>query len=141
MSSRSSGTLPPRCSSARGFEDSSSTAGQVVARGSFGNRDAVHRGSGNASLVRAADGKVLLRLDQFRVTNGPDLYVYLTPAAAPNSHDDVVKDALQVGRLKASEGGFGYELPPGTDISKFRAAVIYCYQFRTIFSIAPLSAT
>jgi hypothetical protein len=113
--------------------------GQVVSRGMFGDRDAVHRGSGNVRLERTTDGRFVLQIDEFRVTNGPDLYVYLTPVAAPNSHDDVTGGALQVGRLKASEGRFGYELPAGTDVSKYRAAVIYCYQFRTIFSVAPLS--
>ncbi len=98
----------------------------------------IHRGSGTASLVQTPSGGAALQLDSFRVTNGPDLFVYLTPSGAPNSHDDVIQ-GVQVGRLKASEGAFAYELPPGTDLTKFKAAVIYCYQFRTIFSVAPLS--
>ncbi|HEU5317686.1 MAG TPA: DM13 domain-containing protein [Chloroflexota bacterium] len=110
-----------------------------LARGSFSDRDAVHRGSGTATLLRDTTGMAFLQLSDFRVTNGPDLYVYLTPIAAPNTHDDVTRGALQVGRLKASEGGFTYELPPGADPTAYRAAVIYCLQFRTIFSIAPLT--
>lgn len=111
-----------------------------VARGTFSDRDAIHRGSGTATLYRTPSGGAQLQLQHFRVTNGPDLYVYLTPHAAPNTHDDVVRDALQVGRLKASEGAFAYDLPAGIDPSKYRAAVIYCLQFSVIFSVAPLGA-
>lgn len=118
-------------------EQSGIGTGNVVARGSFGDRDAVHRGTGTVSLVQDG-GRAVLRLDQFRVTNGPDLYVYLTSAAAPTSHDEVAQ-GLRVGQLKASEGTFSYALPAGTDLRTFRAAVIYCYQFRTIFSVAPLA--
>jgi hypothetical protein len=110
----------------------------VLARGAFDERDAIHKGAGTASLVRRADGATLLQLEQFRVTNGPDLYVYLTPAAAPSSHDDVTRDAVRLGRLKATDGTFSYELPPGVDPRAFRSAVIYCFQFRTIFSVAQL---
>src|SRR5688500_17446192 len=111
-------------------------AGQALLRGTFSDRDAIHRGSGTATLVRTPDGKTHLRLDGFRVTNGPDLSVYLAPSAAPNSHEEVTGGgALQVGRLRAAEGTFGYELPATIDVSKFRSAIIYCFQFRTVFSV------
>ena len=114
---------------------------QALLRGAFADRDTIHRGSGTATLLRGPDGKSHLRLDSFRVTNGPDLFVYLTPAPSPGSHEDVTAGgALQVGRLKAAEGAFAYALPAGTDLSRFRSAVIYCFQFRTIFSVAPLAA-
>jgi hypothetical protein len=113
---------------------------EVLASGTFSDRDAVHRGAGRASLARTAGGQTQLRLDAFRVTNGPDLYVFLTPASAPATHEDVTRDALNLGRLKASEGTFSYELPVGVDPARFGAAVIYCSQFRTIFSVAPLTS-
>lgn len=110
----------------------------VVAQGTFSDRDAVHRGSGQARIVRDAAGRVRLRFENFRVTNGPDLWVFLTPHPAPDSHDEVNRDALQIGKLKAAEGAFTYELPAGTDPSRYRAVVIYCVPFRVIFSVAPL---
>jgi hypothetical protein len=121
------------------LDEAARAGGSALARGAFSDRDAVHRGSGNATLLRDPGGRILLQLSDFRVTNGPDLYVYLSTDAAPNSHDDVTGGGLQVGRLKASEGGFSYELPAGTNPTAYRAAVIYCLQFRTIFSVAPLT--
>lgn len=114
--------------------------GAPLARGRFADRDAIHRGSGVATLLRTPTGGHVLQLADFRVTNGPDLYVYLIPTASPTTHEEVVgPGALQVGRLKASEGSFAYDLPPMTTPPAFRAAVIYCLQFRTIFSVAQLS--
>jgi hypothetical protein len=120
------------------LDDASPARGVPVARGAFSDRDAVHRGSGVAVLERDPSGTARLRLSDFRVTNGPDLYVYLTAGASPNTHQDVTRDGVQVGRLKAAEGAFAYELPPDADPEAYRAAVIYCLQFRTIFSVAPL---
>ena len=64
--------------------------------------------------------------------NGPDLYVYLSTAA-----DDYANDALEVGLLKATDGSFGYDLPAGTDPSRFRSAIIWCKQFSHLFAVAP----
>jgi hypothetical protein len=122
------------------LDEAAGAYGAPVARGRFGDRDAIHRGSGVATLLRTPGGDHVLQLSDFRVTNGPDLYVYLIPTAGPNTHEDVVgRGALQLGRLKASDGSFAYDLPPGTNPAVFRAAVIYCLQFHTIFSVAPLS--
>jgi len=61
------------------------------------------------------------------VRNGPDLYVYLSPKA-----DGYTSDALELGKLKATDGSFGYDLPPGTDPGTFRSAIIWCKQFQPL---------
>ena len=76
-----------------------------------------------------------LRLADFSVRNGPDLFVYLSPDA-----DDYDDGALELGRLKATDGAFGYDLPPGTDPADFASAIIWCKQFSHLFAVAPLAA-
>ena len=76
-----------------------------------------------------------LRLDDFSVRNGPDLYVYLSPEV-----DDYAKGALEVGKLKATDGAFGYDLPSGTDPADFASAIIWCKQFSHLFAVAPFGA-
>jgi hypothetical protein len=61
--------------------------------------------------------------------------VYLSPSAR-----DYVKGAVEVGRLKATEGAFGYALPAGTDPTDFASAIIWCKQFSHLFAVAPLEA-
>ncbi len=111
-----------------------------LAAGRFGVVDGIHKGEGSASIVRSADGQWVLRLDDdFRVTNGPDLYVYLSGAIAPRSSDELHSaGAFEVAQLKGNVGGQNYALPADLDLSKFRSVVIYCRRFTTVFSTAEL---
>ena len=59
--------------------------------GAFHGTDEFHFGRGTASIIETARGRFTLRLDDFSVRNGPDLFVYLSPAA-----DDYAKGALEV---------------------------------------------
>jgi hypothetical protein len=105
----------------------------TLATGQFAGTDDFHFGHGTASIIETAPGTYLLRLEDFSVRNGPDLFVYLSPEAS-----DYVDGAVEVGRLKATDGAFGYELPPGTDPADFRSALIWCKQFSHLFAVAPL---
>ena len=53
----------------------------TVASGEFRGTDDFHFGSGTASIIEIEPGRYHLRLEDFSVRNGPDLYVYLSPAA------------------------------------------------------------
>ena len=106
-----------------------------VRAGSFTGTDDFHFGEGTASIIETAPGVYRLRLDDFSVRNGPDLFVYLSPQP-----DDYAKGALEVGRLKATDGAFGYDLPPGNDPADFRSAIIWCKQFSHLFAVAPMTA-
>jgi hypothetical protein len=116
------------------------TLGARLASGHFGVVDGIHKGEGTASLLRLPDGRRVLRLeDDFRVTNGPDLYVYLSGTAAPRSAEQLhASGAVEVGQLKGNVGGQNYQLPPDLDLSAFRSVVVYCRRFTTVFSTAEL---
>ena len=113
-------------------------AAAVAAKGSFNEIDVVHKGRGTATVSRLPDGRLHVQLDDFSVTNGPDLYVYLSRHAQPSGHDQVI-DGVQLGKLKAPEGAFGYETESAVDPAEIKSVVIYCYAFRTVFSVAALS--
>jgi len=83
---------------------------------------------------------VVLRFEGFRVTNGPDLHVLLSRRERPSTHDEVY-DGVYVGKLKASEGAFNYELPRDADLAGIRSVVVYCVPFQVIFTSARLTAT
>ena len=106
-----------------------------VASGSFSGTDDFHFGKGTATIIETAPGVYHLRLEDFSVRNGPDLFVYLSPEA-----DDFAKGALEVGRLKATDGAFGYDLPQGTEPADFASAIIWCKQFSHLFAVAPFEA-
>ena len=109
---------------------------RVVLQGAFHGADEFHFGSGRALLVETAPGTYTLRFEGFSVRNGPDLFVYLSPAA-----DGYAAGALELGALKASDGSFNYEVPAGTDIGQFKSAVVWCRAFSVLFATAPLAAS
>ena len=113
-----------------------------VASGQFSVVDGIHKGEGTAAIVQLADGQRVLRLDDdFRVTNGPDLYVYLSGAPAPRSSAELhSQGAFEVAQLKGNVGSQNYELPRDLDVDQFRSVVIYCRRFTTVFSTAELGS-
>ena len=57
----------------------------AVKMGTFRDADRFHKGSGSVTIYRLEDGSHVLRLEEFAVTNGPDLRVILSPHADPHS--------------------------------------------------------
>ena len=111
----------------------------MVASGQFGEVDRIHKGAGTAIVWQLPDGARLLRFEDFRVTNGPDLYVYLSGHPAPRDSRQLHEGgAFEVALLKGNVGSQNYELPADLDLSGFSSVVIYCKRFSTVFSTAEL---
>lgn len=108
--------------------------------GNFRDADRFHKGSGTATIYRGPDGSLLLRLEDFRVTNGPDLHVIITPHPNPKGSSEVKTEGyLDLGKLKGNIGGQNYEIPDGVGAADIGAVVIYCNPFNVVFSVAPLA--
>ena len=103
--------------------------------GSFTGADDFHFGSGRATVLQTSPGRFTLRLEDFSVRNGPDLFVYLSP-----SPDGYADGAVELGALKATDGSFNYEIPAGTDLSTIGSVVVWCRAFSVLFATAPLAA-
>lgn len=113
---------------------------EVIYRGQFEDADRVHRGRGTATIYRLSDGSHLLRFEDFRVTNGPDLRVLLTGHAGPNSRADLEATGyVELGRLKGNVGDQNYVIPADLVIDDQRSVVIYCRPFHVVFSVARLA--
>ena len=112
----------------------------LLRRGAFSDVDALHRGAGDALVYALPDGSQLLRLENFRASNGPDLYVYLARHPAPARAADVEQGYLSLGRLKGNVGNQNYAIPAGTALEEYGSVVIWCQLFGVLFSPAPLTA-
>jgi electron transfer DM13 len=110
----------------------------IVGHGKFKDADKVHRGSGEVFLYKLEDGSHIVRLENFRVTNGPDLVVYLTNHPNPTNATEVKAGYLEIGQLKGNVGNQNYLVSSGTDISAFNSIVIWCDLFDVLFSPAAL---
>ena len=104
--------------------------------GKFVDVDFIHKGSGDALVLEYQDQKKVLRLENFKVTNGPDLYVYLSKSATPGGTIGSLGDYIELGRLKGNIGGQNYELPKNAD--GYQNVIIWCKKFGVLFSYAVL---
>jgi hypothetical protein len=110
----------------------------VVATGSFVSGSVPgDEAEGTATIYTLEDGQRILRLEQFRTTNGPDLVVAFHTGANPE------KDAGEyfvLDGLKGNQGDQNYALPADFDLSKYRSVVIWCRTFNIAFGFAELKS-
>jgi hypothetical protein len=106
---------------------------KIMLAGTFvGAGDRFHNAEGTAKVIRLANGTNILRLENLKATNGPDLYVYL-------STGKTATDFISVGRLKGNVGNQNYLIPSGTDFTKYNTVLIWCRAFSVLFGSAHLS--
>ena len=104
-----------------------------IATGNFGEVDLIHKGSGEAKLIEI-DGKTILRFENFSVTSGPDLYVYLSDSPNPMNNLGDLGNYANLGLLKGTIGSQNYEVPDNA--KNYRTAIIWCQKFGVLFSFA-----
>ena len=97
----------------------SSMAPMALLTGQF--HKGAHDTSGMAGIFQLDDGKRVLRLTNFKTSNGPDVHVYLV-AANDAADSETVKKAgfLDLGSLKGNEGDQNYDVPKDADLAKYR---------------------
>jgi Electron transfer DM13 len=101
----------------------------------------VHQTSGRATIYQEENGKLVLRLTNFKTSNGPDVHVILIAAKDADDDANFLKsdtERVELGKLKGNEGDQNYEIPAGTDLAKFQTVSIYCERFNANFGAAPL---
>jgi hypothetical protein len=111
------------------------TTASTLRTGSFvGVGDGIHNAEGEAKVIPFQnENSNILRLENLRVTNGPDLYVYLAT-------DKTASDFVNVGKLKANNGNQNYDIPAGTDLTNYDTVLIWCRPFSVLFGSAELSS-
>jgi hypothetical protein len=122
-------------------QDSTNHASQVktLETGAFHGK--VHQTSGRATIYQESDGKLVLRLTNFKTSNGPDVHVILIAAKDAEDDANFLKNdtaRVELGKIKGNEGDQNYTIPTGTDLTKFQTVSIYCERFNANFGAAPL---
>ncbi len=108
----------------------SSTSQSVVfsKQGEFVGLD--HDAKGKAEIISVGN-ITFLRFENFQVTNGPDLHVYMTINGDATT-------GIDLGKLKGSNGDQNYDLH-GIDTKTYDTVVIYSQPFHVYFAKAKLS--
>jgi Electron transfer DM13. len=89
---------------------------------------------GSWSLIQR-DGKNIVKFsDDFKTKNGPDLKVFLSPTPAQSVNGkNAVQGSINLGVLKTNKGGQEYEIPAGTDLSKFSTVLVHCEAYSVLW--------
>lgn len=86
--------------------------------------------TGNVRIYQK-DGKLILALENFRSSNGPDLRVYLSKEMQPVNF-------IELGRLKSVQGNQLYDISGNPDFNIYKFAIIHCQQFNRVFGFATI---
>lgn len=107
------------------------TANRTLVGTLVGAGDGFHNAEGVAKIIQLGNGTNILRLENLKATNGPDLYVYLSTGKTASNF-------VSLGKLKGNMGNQNYEIPEGTDLTKYNTALIWCRAFSVLFGSAQL---
>jgi len=91
--------------------------------------DAFHWGEGRITVTATAVAH------EGKLAPGPDYKLYLAPEFADDeaSFLRIKQQSLRVGDIKSYDG-FIVNLPPGTDVTRYKAVVIWCERFGEFIS-------
>ena len=112
---------------------------KALATGSFIDIDPIHGAVGSATIYELPDGGRVLRFEDFKSKNGPDLHVYLSTEAPTSTFAGLGEAEVHLGALKGNVGNQNYAIPADIDLSQYRSVVIYCVPFKVVFSTAAFS--
>ena len=102
---------------------------EIIKTGTFEGLSG-YQAQGIAKILEI-NGESFLRFEEFDVTNGPDLRVYLTPSGD-------IHDGIHLDKLKGSKGNQNYSLDD-IDTDVYNTVVIYCQPFGAYFGQAELN--
>ncbi len=109
----------------------------VLASGTF--RSFEHETNGKATLLRTADGNTVVRLTDFKTSNGPDVRVWLSQASASKADNADSGTYLDLGELKGNVGNQNYVVPKDAADGDWHTVVIWCERFSVAFGAADLN--
>jgi len=96
----------------------------VILQGSFKDGDATHTTTGNV-YISGQD----LSLANFRATNVPDGYVYLSNSLSADNF-------VSIGKLKGNVGNQNYKIPDSIDVADYKYVLIWCKAFSVLIGSA-----
>lgn len=91
-----------------------------------------HEVAGRALLIND-NGKKILRFEDFKTINGPNLHIYLASTLGED-------DYIDLGPIKATKGSVNYELSEGIDTDRYNKVLVWCVPFKVLFSYSQLDS-
>jgi hypothetical protein len=106
--------------------------GAVLLRGNFTGY--AHALAGKVSVVEE-DQKRILRFEDFVMTAGPDVYVFVSKSNVYSTGNTMAIAKLTSGYNKST---VNFELNSAVDLEAYPYVLVYCVQFSSLFGFAEL---
>ena len=90
-----------------------------------------HSASGAVRVINTPDEGAIVRYENYKGTNGPDLYVYL-------AKDLDATEFVSLGRAKGNVGNINYEVPNDIDLSEYKYVMTWCKAFGVLFDYSEI---
>jgi len=103
----------------------------VIAEGNFTDADNFHKGEGTVKIIKAGDKYFVRFEDNFKTTNGPDLFVHF-------DKDGAYANEAKISELKGNIGSQNYEVPANINPADYNEVWIWCRAFSVPFAKAVL---
>jgi len=103
---------------------------EVIAQGRFNNVEQILEGK---ALFVENEKERYLRFEDFKVVNGQDIHVYLSPILNLDK-----SDVIDLGMLRSISGNFNYPLDKDIDLTKYSNVLIWSNTFNAFFGYASL---
>ncbi|PXW10434.1 MULTISPECIES: DM13 domain-containing protein [Chryseobacterium] len=87
--------------------------------------------NGKAEIYEKDGIQTLVFNNNFTISNGPDLYVYVSKEQQPSQF-------ISLGKLKSVNGGQIYTFTGSVNFDDYKYAVVHCQQYNHLFSYALL---
>ncbi|MBI2639892.1 MAG: DM13 domain-containing protein [Candidatus Sungbacteria bacterium] len=104
---------------------------KILKSGTFVGADNFHNAAGMAKLLKIGDKYFVRFENDFKVTNGPDLFVYFGKNGRYTAN-------ARIGELKGNIGSQNYEVPENIDPSEYNEVWVWCRAFSVPFGSAQL---
>lgn len=111
----------------------------IAATGRLSPVDDLRQAAGNITVYRLPDNRRILRLEDFSVTNGPDLHIVLARSANPRTAAEIGNDYIDLGLLQGNIGSQNYAIPAEVDLEAYQSMAVYSVQFGVVFANAALT--
>ncbi|MFW9893360.1 MAG: DM13 domain-containing protein [Candidatus Thorarchaeota archaeon] len=108
----------------------------VLLSGSLQEVDSAHTGSGTVQLVESDTGSQAIRFIDVSITNGPDLYVYLSKKSSFSGISDDPGEYVSLGLTPAVTGNFTVSIPDTVNGQDYASVLIWCQAFAVLFTYA-----
>jgi len=114
-------------------QNNATTASRIITGSFIGAGDGFHNAEGLVKVIPLGDKATILRLENFKSTNGPNVHLYLAT-------DKAASNFIDLGKLKANNGNQNYYIPNGTDLAKYNMVLVWCKDFSVLFGSAQLAS-